>query len=75
MKKIVLGFLLMTGFIAKAQVYNNEWVDYSKTYYKFKVGATGLYRISQSVLSSSGLGATPAEYFQLQHSYGEKLNT
>jgi hypothetical protein len=65
MKKILLGLLLITGFIAQAQVYNNEWIDYSKTYYKFKVGKTGLYRISQSVLSSSGLGSTPAEYFQL----------
>lgn len=65
MKKLLLGFLLITGLIAKAQVYNNEWIDYSKTYYKFKVGKTGLYRISQSVLSSSGLSATPAEYFQL----------
>jgi hypothetical protein len=65
MKKLVLGLLFLTGFIAKAQVYNNEWIDYSKTYYKFKVGKTGLYRIPQSVLSSAGLGSTPAEYFQL----------
>ena len=55
----------MTGFIVKAQVYNNEWIDYSKTYYKFKVGKTGLYRISQSVLSAAGLGNTSADYFQL----------
>ncbi|HEY6957161.1 MAG TPA: hypothetical protein VI385_18035, partial [Flavisolibacter sp.] len=65
MKKLLLGLLLMTGFIAKAQVYNNEWIDYSKTYYKFKVGKTGLYRISQSVLSAAGLGNTSADYFQL----------
>lgn len=65
MKKLLLGLMLITGFIAKAQVYNNEWIDYSKTYYKFKVGKTGLHRISQSVLSSSGIGSTPAEYFQL----------
>ena len=65
MKKLLLGLLLITGFIAKAQVYNNEWIDYSKTYYKFKVGKTGLCRVSQSVLSSTGLGSTPAEYFQL----------
>lgn len=48
-----------------AQVYNNEWIDYSKTYYKFKVGKTGLHRINHSVLSAAGLGATPAEHFQL----------
>lgn len=65
MKKLLLGLLLIAGFIAKAQVYNNEWIDYSKTYYKFKVGRTGLYRIPQSVLSGAGLGSTPAEEFQL----------
>ena len=65
MKKILFGLLITWGFAAKAQVYNNEWIDYSKTYYKFKVGKTGLYRISQSVLSGAGWGSTPAENFQL----------
>ncbi|MBG9376987.1 hypothetical protein I5907_12150 [Panacibacter sp. DH6] len=45
--------------------YNNEWIDYSKTYYKFKVGKTGLYRISQQTLSANLLGNVPAEQFQL----------
>ncbi|MFL5741801.1 MAG: C25 family cysteine peptidase [Flavisolibacter sp.] len=67
MKKILFGLLITWGFAAKAQVYNNEWIDYSQTYYKFKLGKTGLYRISQSTLTSAGLGNTPAEYFQLWH--------
>ncbi len=45
--------------------YNNEWIDYSKTYYKFKVGTTGLYRIPQNALSTAGLANIPAEQFQL----------
>ena len=53
MKNFLLGLLLMGCFAAKAQVYNNEWIDYSKTYYKFKVGKDGLYQLSQSVLSSA----------------------
>ncbi|HEU4470606.1 MAG TPA: C25 family cysteine peptidase [Flavisolibacter sp.] len=65
MKKILFGLLLTWSFAAKAQVYNNEWIDYSKTYFKFKVGKTGLYRIPQSVLSAAGLGSVPAEHFQL----------
>src|SRR6476660_858966 len=72
MKKIVLGLLLISGFIAKAQ-YNNEWIDYSKTYYKFKVGKTGLYRIQQSALNAIGLGNTPAEQFQLWRN-GEEVS-
>lgn len=66
MKKVLLLLLLVSGLIARSQqIYNNEWIDYSKTYYKFKVGATGLYRISQPVLASLGIGDTPAEHFQL----------
>ncbi|ANE52790.1 C25 family cysteine peptidase [Flavisolibacter tropicus] len=65
MKKFFVCLLILSGFISKAQVYNNEWIDHSKTYYKFKVGKTGLHRIPQTVVSAAGLGSTPAEYFQL----------
>ncbi|MBL7744501.1 MAG: hypothetical protein JNN00_13610 [Chitinophagaceae bacterium] len=65
MKRILLLLLLFVTVAAEAQVYNNEWIDYSKTYYKFKIGATGLYRISQPVLSGIGLGSASAEHFQL----------
>jgi hypothetical protein len=51
--------------IVKAQQYNNEWINYSRTYYKFKLAETGLCRIGQSVLSAAGLGTVPAEQFQL----------
>ncbi len=69
MKKFLLLCLLFISLFAKAQnynyPYNNEWIDYSKTYYKFKVGTTGLYRISQPLLASLNIGNTPAEQFQL----------
>ncbi|HMO60551.1 MAG TPA: C25 family cysteine peptidase [Ferruginibacter sp.] len=66
MKKIFLVILaaLCIGR-GMAQVYNNEWIDYTKTYYRFKVGANGLYRISQSMLTSMGLGTVQAQHFQL----------
>lgn len=65
MKKILLFLLLFSGLKAGAQAYNNEWINYNFTYYKFKVGATGLYRISQPTLAGLGIGNTPAEQFQL----------
>ncbi|UAY51504.1 putative type IX secretion system sortase PorU2 [Ferruginibacter albus] len=66
MKKLSLALILITISIASyCQTYNNEWIDYSKTYYKFKVGATGLYRIPQSALAAAGLGSVAAENFQL----------
>lgn len=65
MKRLLFLLLIALSLYTQAQVYNNEWIDYNKTYYKFKVGATGLYRISQSVLAGAGLGSVPAEQFQL----------
>src|SRR6202012_1418713 len=64
MKKILLAFFLLLSSVAHAQL-NNSWIDYSKTYYKFKLGQTGLYRINESVLSAAGLASIPAEQFQL----------
>lgn len=65
MKKFLLPLLLFISMLAQSQAYNNEWINYTRTYYKFKVGATGLYRISQPTLTSIGIGGTPAEQFQL----------
>ena len=45
--------------------FNNSWIDYTKTYYKIKVGQSGLYRIPFSVLQSNGLGTTDASSFQM----------
>jgi len=64
---LLLTAILTTGLLLHSQTfpYYNEWIDYSKTYYKFKAGKTGLYRITQAELSSLGIGSTPAEHFQL----------
>ncbi len=48
-----------------AQPLNNEWIDYSKTYYKFKVGKTGIYRLSLNALTAINIQNTPVEQFQL----------
>ncbi|MFM7672105.1 MAG: C25 family cysteine peptidase [Bacteroidota bacterium] len=65
MKRILVLLLLAWGGFSHAQSFNNEWIDYSKTYFKFFVGSNGLYRINQSALAGMGIGNTPAEHFQL----------
>lgn len=65
MKKILFFLFLLTGFSVQAQLYNNHWIDYSRPYYKFKVGKTGLYRIQQPTLATAGLASASAEHFQL----------
>src|SRR3569833_3011103 len=67
MKTFFTVFLLLVTLGLSAQSYNNEWIDFSKTYYKFKVPSTGVYRITRAVLASvnTGLENTPVQQFQL----------
>ncbi|MCX6317390.1 MAG: C25 family cysteine peptidase [Bacteroidetes bacterium] len=66
MKNFLLtSILVLSCLLVKAQPYNNEWINYNQTYYKFKIGATGIYRISQPTLTTMGIAATPVERFQL----------
>jgi len=65
MRKIFTICLIGIAGTAISQPYNNEWIDFSKTYYKFKVTADGLYRIPSAVLASAGLTAADAKDFQL----------
>lgn len=71
MRKLLIAVFILATVAAKAQL-NNSWIDYNKTYYKFKVANTGLYRINQSLLTTLGLSNTPAEYFQLWRN-GEEI--
>jgi len=65
MKRLFTFLFLLVTLQAVAQSYNNEWINFSQTYYKFKVGATGLYRIPASVLAANGMSGVPAQNFQL----------
>ncbi len=66
MKRILLLLALVASVLSGyTQPFNNEWIDYSKTYYKFSVGASGLLRINQPVLAAAGLGNIPVQQFQL----------
>ncbi len=63
-KKLLLPLLLFFAFAAKAQL-NNSWIDYSKTYYKFKIATDNICRIPQTAIASLGLTSTNADHFQL----------
>lgn len=65
MKNIFIILLFMSGLTVNGQTYQNSWINYSQTYYKFSVFSEGLYRIPQSVLQSAGLANVPADQFQL----------
>ncbi len=65
MRKLLFILFICLSVKAISQPLNNGWIDYSKTYYKFKIGTTGLYRISQTALGNINLQNTPVEQFQL----------
>lgn len=71
MKRILLPVLLFMSFAVKAQ-FNNSWIDYNKTYYKFFVGKDTLCRIPQSTLANLGLSAVNADHYQLWRN-GEQI--
>lgn len=54
MNRIRQVFLLLScvlySMALSAQPLGNEWIDYSKTYWKIKVGKDGIYRVSLSAL-------------------------
>jgi hypothetical protein len=70
-KYLLIPVVLLFAFVANAQ-FTNSWIDYNKTYYKFKVAKDGLYRINQPVLAAAGLSNTPAQNFQLWRN-GEQI--
>ncbi|NML22857.1 hypothetical protein HHL16_18375 [Pseudoflavitalea sp. G-6-1-2] len=65
MRNFFTLLLVLAGFNLAAQTYNNEWIDYNKTYQKFMIGRTAMYRIPQSALAAAGLDNTPVENLQL----------
>src|SRR5690606_23327815 len=54
-----------TASIAQSSVYGNEWINFNQSYFKFKIGTNGIYRIPFSLLSSHGLAAVPGAQFAL----------
>ncbi len=42
----------------KAQVYSNEWINFSNKHYKFPIGKTGFYRIDSLALANSGINVS-----------------
>lgn len=58
-------FLLINLGRVQAQPYQNEWIKYGLTYFKFKIGQDGLYRIDQPTLARLGLSQVPVSQFSL----------
>lgn len=65
MKRIFTLLLMLAALSVAAQSYNNEWIRFNQTYYKFKVAKEGLMRIPKTVLDAVSLGNTQVQDFEL----------
>ena len=69
MKKIYLYLFFIVGLSVclKAQPYGNEWIDFNKTYYKFKVLNKKICRIDYNTLVNAGISNNllVGNYFKL----------
>ncbi len=44
--------------IGRDSLFGNEWIDYSKTYFRMPVSADGIYRLSSATLTAAGIPAS-----------------
>lgn len=73
---LIITGLILTQFSVKGQYSGNanDWIDYSKTYYKFKVSEEGIYKITGETLQNKGISSSElvGKDFALFHN-GEEI--
>ncbi|MBL3655270.1 putative type IX secretion system sortase PorU2 [Fulvivirga sediminis] len=57
---------VITALSGQAQEYGNEWIDYSKQYYKIPVAREGMYRITYADLESAGFPVVAVDPRRIQ---------
>jgi len=63
MKKYTLTlFILLISYLSILAQFPNEWIDYDKTYFKFTVSETGVYRISYEILENAGIDVVGKDF-------------
>ncbi|MFH1320028.1 MAG: C25 family cysteine peptidase [Bacteroidota bacterium] len=67
---VLFSFILLFGIEfhhASAQQFSNDWINYSRQYYKFKIIEDGIYRIDSITLANAGinLSAIDPRNFQI----------
>jgi hypothetical protein len=58
LRVLIITLLSIMGLQQAFAQYGNEWIDYNKTYWKFRIAKEGICRISKSALDAAGVPAT-----------------
>ncbi|MCF8237526.1 MAG: hypothetical protein K9I85_05180 [Saprospiraceae bacterium] len=71
---IAANGLLAQMVVGQDTLYGNEWIDYSKTYWKIKVAKRDMYRVNYDVLAAGGfpVDQVNGDQFQL-FVYGKEV--
>lgn len=64
MKKLLFFLLIFSFSPVFGQIYGNEWIDYSQSYYTFKVSKTGVHKLDYNTLVNAGV---PTSVFTSQN--------
>lgn len=64
---VILALLFVGAKTLQAQVtYGNEWIDYSRPHYTFKVASSGIYRITYQNMQQAGIPVSSIQPDQFQ---------
>ena len=67
MNKLLLTFIIvLLALGANAQTYGNEWVDYTKSHFKIKIGEEGIYRLTYDNLNNVGFPVSSIDPRRIQ---------
>lgn len=80
MRFVLLLYLFLLSQTSDAQIingsdtlYGNEWIDFSKTYYKIKVASDGIYRVPYAAMQNAPeIASAPGSALRLYHN-GEEV--
>jgi len=62
----LLSVLCMLALLQPARAqYSNSWINFSNSYYKFKISREGIYRITQPQLSALGMAGVTGDKFAI----------
>lgn len=65
-KLITILLLNLVAIGANAQSYGNEWIDFTKTYYKIKIAKEGIYRLTYDNLNGIGFPVSTIDPRRIQ---------
>ena len=65
-RTLLLGTVLLLGYVSRAQTYGNEWIDLGKRYWSFKVEREGVFRIDSTALANAGFPVATVDPRHLQ---------